>query len=187
LFVSVRRHPLPKDELDLVRAHVAAGKPVVGIRTASHAFHVRNQPASGGLADWRDFDPVVFGGNYTGHHGNKLQATIWVLPEAKEHPIVQGISLAEFPVGGSLYQTSPLKPGAVELVRGKIETEAKHEPVAWTFKREDGGMSFYTSLGHPEDFARPEFRKLVKNALAHLLAEGSKSSAAVNAAGTGSR
>src|SRR5215213_10060559 len=38
LLVSVRRHTPPKAQLEVIRRHVAAGKPVVGIRTASHAF-----------------------------------------------------------------------------------------------------------------------------------------------------
>jgi hypothetical protein len=34
--------------------------------------------------------------------------------------------------------------------------------------RPTGGLSFYTSLGHPDDFTRPEFRTLLKNALGFL-------------------
>ena len=50
----------------------------------------------------------------------------------------------------------------------KVAESEKTEPVAWTFTRADGGRSFYTSLGHPDDFTRPEFRTLLKNALAFL-------------------
>ena len=53
-----RRRPLPADQLALLKAHVAAGKPVLGIRTASHAFHLRNKPAPEGLAasaNWIQF------------------------------------------------------------------------------------------------------------------------------------
>jgi hypothetical protein len=38
LFISARRRPLPQSELDLIKKHIAAGKPVLGIRTASHGF-----------------------------------------------------------------------------------------------------------------------------------------------------
>jgi nicotinamidase-related amidase/type 1 glutamine amidotransferase len=168
LLVSVRRRPLPKAELGRIRSYVAAGKPVLGIRTASHAFHLRNQTSPEGLDQWPELDAAVFGGSYSNHYGHKLQSTIWPLPEAKDHPILKGIPAAEFPGGSGLYQTSPLKPGATELLRGKVEGVDKPEPVAWTFTRADGGLSFYTSLGHPDDFALPEFRTLLKNALAHL-------------------
>lgn len=170
LFISARRRPLPKEELARIRQHVAAGKPVIGIRTASHAFHLRNKPAPDGLADWPDIDAQVFGGSYSNHHGHTLKSATWPLPEAKDHPILKGLATAEFPGGGGLYQTSPLKPGATELLRGKVDGVAQHEPVAWTFIRADGGRSFYTSLGHPDDFSRSEFRTLLKNALAHLSA-----------------
>jgi nicotinamidase-related amidase/type 1 glutamine amidotransferase len=165
LFISARRRPLPKDELNLIKSHVAAGKPVIGIRTASHAFHLRNRPPPDGLADWPDIDAKVFGGSYSNHHGHSLKSTVWPLPQAKDHPILDGIVSAEFPGGGGLYQTSPLASGTIELLRGKVEGVAQHEPVAWTFTRHDGGKSFYTSLGHPDDFERPEFRALLTNAI----------------------
>jgi nicotinamidase-related amidase/type 1 glutamine amidotransferase len=168
LFISSRRRPLPAEELGLIRKYVAAGKPVIGIRTASHAFHLRNQPAPEGLTDWPDIDAVVFGGSYTNHYGHKLKSTVWPLAEALNHPILKGISASEFPGGGGLYQTSPLKSGTLELLRGKVEGVEQPEPVAWTFTRKDGGRSFYTSLGHPDDFDRPELRTLLKNALAYL-------------------
>ena len=38
------------------------------------------------------------------------------------------------------------------------------EPVAWV-NRKGTSRIFYTSLGHPGDFDRPEFRRLLKNAV----------------------
>ena len=40
LLVSVARRAPPKAQLEVIRRHVAAGKAVVGIRTANHAFAV---------------------------------------------------------------------------------------------------------------------------------------------------
>ena len=167
--ISARRHPLPEAEIDLIKNHVAAGKPVIGIRTASHAFHLRNQPPPAGLADWPEIDAVVFGGSYSNHHAHTLKSSVWPLPQAQDHPILKGIASTPFAGGGGLYQTSPLKSGTTELLRGKVDGVAQDEPVAWTFVRQDGGQSFYTSLGHPDDFSRPEFRTLLKNALAYLV------------------
>jgi nicotinamidase-related amidase len=54
LLVSVRRRPLHAAQLELFRKHVAAGKPVVGLRTASHAFSLRNADRrTGRLEDLR--------------------------------------------------------------------------------------------------------------------------------------
>src|SRR5262245_61063404 len=48
LFISVRRRTPPPDQLDAVRAHLNAGRPLVGIRTACHAFALRpTDPAAG--------------------------------------------------------------------------------------------------------------------------------------------
>ncbi len=48
LLVSVRRRPLKPEQLQIIRSFICAGKPVIGNRTASHAFSLRNkQPEAG--------------------------------------------------------------------------------------------------------------------------------------------
>src|SRR5690606_16806797 len=66
LLVSVRRRPLPAADLALVRAFAASGKPMIGIRTASHAFSLRNGQPAEGLAAWPQFDAEIWGGSYSG-------------------------------------------------------------------------------------------------------------------------
>src|SRR3954469_5092216 len=69
LLISVRRRTPPKAQLEAIRRHVAAGKPVVGIRTASHAFSLnKGQTLAAGSADWPQWDAEVLGGNYGNHH-----------------------------------------------------------------------------------------------------------------------
>lgn len=167
LLVSVRRRPLQAAELAQIQKYVRSGKPVIGIRTASHAFCLRNQPAPEGLADWPEFDPEVFGGHYTNHHGNNLQTTVHVTGGG---PVLEGIDRADFAAGGSLYKTSPLASGTTVLLTGTVEG-AEAEPVAWTFQRAGGGKSFYTSLGHVADFEQPAFRQLLKNGIKWALSK----------------
>ncbi len=76
LLVSVRRRPLSAADLQIVRDFVAKSKPVMGIRTASHAFSLRGKEPEDGLAAWPEFDAQVFGGNYTNHYGNELSTTV---------------------------------------------------------------------------------------------------------------
>lgn len=156
LLVSIRRRVLPAAEMQLVRDFVAAGKPVIGIRTASHAFSLGGgkQPPDG-FVDWPEFDAEVFGGNYHGHHGNSLKSLV-DSNDAPPHPIMDNIRRDPVPQGGSLYKTSPLSDGTTVLSKGVIEG-AQPEPVTWTFQRADGGRSFYTSMGHPDDFSNPVF------------------------------
>jgi len=162
VLISVRRRALPAAQLEVIRKFVADGKPVVGIRTASHAFSLRGKPGPAGSAVWEEFDAQVFGGNYHNHHGNQFKATVHQIKGVK-HPILTGVE-ATFPQAGSLYQTSPLKDGATSLLTGSIEGKPA-EPVAWTFKRADGGRSFYTSLGAVDDFKNESFINLLKNGI----------------------
>ncbi len=163
ILLSMRRRNLPKEQLDLFRAHVAAGRALVGIRTASHAFHLRDQAPPAGLDEWRDFDASVLGGNYTGHHGNEIATFAKVAEGAVGHPILAGVPTEEFATSGSLYQTSPLREGTTVLLTGRAEGVAQPEPVAWTHQSPGGGRVFYTSLGHPGDFETPAFRALLRN------------------------
>ncbi|HEY1601600.1 MAG TPA: isochorismatase family protein [Pirellulales bacterium] len=166
LLVSVRRRTPQQQQLDLIRRFVAAGKPVVGIRTASHAFSLRDdKPASAGHDTWPEFDAQVLGGHYTGHHENNDDGTprteIWSLPEARSNPILAGFPDQEVRVISSLYKTSPLAASATPLVMGRGAGGKLDEPVAWTNKTAFGGKVFYVALGGPTDFEVPAFRNLL--------------------------
>lgn len=163
LLVSVRRRALKPEHVKVLRQFVAEGKPVVGIRTASHAFSLRGKEPPTGKAVWEDFDPRVFGGHYTNHHGNKLTTAV-SLPEGVAHEIVASLEGASIATSGSLYKVSPLEPGSHVLLTGKVDN-APSEPVAWTYVRSDGGRSFYTSLGHPNDFEQPAFETFLSNGI----------------------
>jgi type 1 glutamine amidotransferase len=77
-----------------------------------------------------------------------------------QHPIMAGMSLDGFKPGGSLYKTAPLAEGSHTLLLGKLDGESE-QPLAWTYIRSDGGRSFYTSLGHIDDFAQAPFVALL--------------------------
>ena len=176
LFISVRRRTPPNEQMAAIEAFIKAGKPVIGIRTASHAFSLRGKPPAEGHRVWERFDPEVFGGSYRGHHGNKLKTGARVV--AAGHAVVAGLSRDEFPTGGSLYQVLPLAEGAEVLLEGRAESIEQRQPVAWTFTNAFGGRSFYTSLGHIDDFERPEFRTLLVNAIAWAMDDSKEDGAA---------
>jgi len=161
--ISVRRRTPPANALKIVRDFVAAGKPIIGIRTANHAFSLRRGKPPAGHDAWPEFDAQVFGGNYTGHHSDRRKSTVHVAEKNVEHPILTGVENS-FPQAGTLYKVSPLADGTVPLLIGKADG-VTDEPVAWTFQRADGGKSFYTSLGHPGDFQNLNFQRLLRNAI----------------------
>lgn len=165
LLVSVRRRTLPPEQLDQIRKYVAAGKPVLGIRTANHAFCLRKQDPPKGRAAWPEWDHNVFGGSYTNHYGNKLTTSFHVLKENETHPLLKGVSKSKsFTTGGSLYKVAPLREGTTVVLTGSVPDNPP-EPIAWTFKRADNGKSFYTSLGHIDDFKGEVLPQLLKNAI----------------------
>ena len=160
LMLSVTRRTPPKEQLDLIRRHVAQGKAVVGVRTASHAFSFRApKRAAEGYDDWPEWDAEVFGGNYHSHHKAGTVATITA--DAPQHPILRGVN-TPFEFHSMLYVVTPLAKGTVPLLTGTV-TGHPAQPVAWTFARKDGGRSFYTSLGVPTDFQNPAFTRLLRN------------------------
>jgi hypothetical protein len=167
LFVSVRRRTPPVDQVEAIRAHLAAGKPLVGIRTACHAFALRptDPPAAPNHGVWQAFDPQVLGGHYTNHYAEGPRTTVTVAPGAGGHEILRGITVAKLFGAGSLYKVSPLESGTTPLLIGAIPDQAP-EPIAWTHRfGEKRARVFFTSLGHPDDFANAEFRRLLVNGI----------------------
>ena len=150
LVVFIRRMTLPEEELKVFQDYVASGRPLIGIRTASHAFE-----------NWTEFDADVLKGNYQKHHGNNLKTTVKVVDTQIEHPLLREVSgwLSE----GSLYKNTPLQDGATVLMQGSVEGHPS-EPVTWYWEK---GIQrvFYTSLGHPADFKEDSFQTLMTNSL----------------------
>jgi type 1 glutamine amidotransferase len=164
MVVSARRRVLPKGQLDAIRKFVAEGKPVVGIRTASHAF----APKAGakvppGRDGWGGFDPEVLGGHYTNHHPAGPSVALAFAP-GTSHPVLEGVEVAGLVGHGSLYKVSPLATTATPLMVGSIPGQSP-EPVAWVNAPATGNRVFYTSLGQADDFAQAGFNRLLKNAI----------------------
>ncbi|MBI1913919.1 MAG: isochorismatase family protein [Planctomycetes bacterium] len=165
VLVSVRRRVLPRAQLDAIRKFVERGKPVVGIRTASHAFSLQKKKPPEGFVSWEEFDRDVLGGNYTGHHGAGPKAVLRVAEGATGHPILAGVEVAELKGCSSLYKVRPLAKTTTALLIGSIEGKPA-EPVAWVNRSKFGGRVFYTSLGHRDDFKQPAFNQFLRNAIA---------------------
>jgi type 1 glutamine amidotransferase len=170
VLVSARRRLPPMADLDALREHVAAGKPLVGIRTACHAWSLRNEKenlaaAAAGRGAWPEFDPEVFGGHYVGHHGNGPKTAVTIADGTKDHPILRGVETEKLLGHGSLYRVRPLAETTTPLLIGSIPNQ-EPEPIAWTnLAGPNKARVFNTTLGHEGDFAQPAFRKLLVNAL----------------------
>ena len=146
LFVFSRRMKLVEPQMKIIRAHWVKGKPVVGVRTASHAFQ---------KADNEVFDRQIMGGNYQGHFGD---GPVKVTNSGK-HPILKGVGKI---TSDKLYKAGPLAKSVTVLQQGDIGTD-KHA-VSW-INNWKGLRTFYTSLGVPKDFENENFRRMLANAI----------------------
>jgi len=166
LFVSVRRRAPLKAQMEFIRNHLSAGKPLIGIRTASHAFDTKAPDDR--HATWNHFDLEVLGANYQGHYNNTPSGgrptLVAILPEAAKHPILTGLRPEGFQSTATLYRSRNLAPSVTPLLTGSIQGGQEREPVAWV-NTAQGRRVFYTSLGGPEDFQLPAFRRLLLNAV----------------------
>jgi type 1 glutamine amidotransferase len=149
LLVFTRRLQTAGEELARFQEYCARGRPIVGVRTASHAYQ-----------NWLAFDAEVLGGNYRGHYGSGPITRVVFAPGAEAHPILQGVT--PFGSPGSLYKNTPIAADTTLLLTGKADEH--EEPVAWT-RLHRGGRIFYTSLGHQQDFREPDFLRLLANAV----------------------
>jgi type 1 glutamine amidotransferase len=149
LVVFMRRISLKADDLAHVKKYCEAGKPVVGIRTASHAFQ-----------NWLAFDKEVLGGNYSGHYGTGPITEVKFDGGARDHPILAGVE--PFTSHYSLYKNTGAAADIRVLATGVIPGHS--EPLAWT-RVHGGGRVFYTSLGGPDDFKNENFRRMLVNAI----------------------
>ncbi len=156
-----RRRALPAEQMRYFRRYMASGRPLIGLRTASHSFDTRGK-APDGYAEWIKLDPEVLGGNYHGHHGSGPKCAVTIAAKAKNHPILAGVELP-FTSDGSLYEVRPLEGLTMRLLIGTIP-DKEPEPVAWTNKYKRSRV-FYSSLGHPDDFNNAQFRKMLINAV----------------------
>lgn len=167
LVLSVRRRALPEDQLALVRGHLRSGKPLVAIRTSSHAFNIHGETPPEGHAVWPEFDREVLGAQYEGHYSHRGGTAVRFAPGAAGHPVVAGTGIGRFRSDGELYRSRELAESTRTLLIGRAEVEGDEvsEPVAWT-NTYRGGRIFYTSLGHPEDWEEDAFRRLLLQAVA---------------------
>jgi type 1 glutamine amidotransferase/nicotinamidase-related amidase len=157
----MRRRALAPEQMQYFRDYLAAGKPLIGLRTACHAFDTKGSTPAG-YAEWPKFDPEVLGGNYHNHYGAGPKCTVTVAAGAQGNPILAGVKLP-ITSNGSLYKVSPLADSTKQLLIGTIPDQ-EPEPVAWT-NHYGKSRIFFTSLGHPDDFKNASFRQLLINAV----------------------
>ncbi|MHC4441795.1 MAG: ThuA domain-containing protein [Planctomycetota bacterium] len=173
LFMRFRQ--LPDNQLKLILDYVNSGKPIVGLRTSTHAFYYRGGP---NVKYNDEFGISVFGQKWIIHHGHKSSTNVYVA--LKDHPITRGVE-PEFHCRSWLYHVVPLHGDCLPLVLGAALKDREPSkkvfgtpnPVAW-IKSYKGARVFYTSLGHPMDFEKESVRRLLINGIYWALGKEAK-------------
>jgi putative membrane-bound dehydrogenase-like protein len=185
LVVFLRRSAPSSDQLAIIRRHLAAGKPLVGIRTANHAFSLKEAPAAGHEA-WWEFVPEVLGCENRGYGKTEDGVDVAVAPGQAGHPILEGVAPLPWHSQGPLYLVKPLiDETATVLLTGSGGPFAA-EPIAWT-RMAGKSRVFYTSLGYPTDFDLPQYRRLLENVIEWALDRPSSRPPAADSSTRGTR
>ena len=185
LIIGTRFRQLPDEHLANFAKFLNAGKPVIGFRTATHAF-----TGGGKTGDfkWSEFGLKILGEQWVSHHGaHKKEGARSVVEAANgSSAVLRGVG--EIFALSDVYGVVHLKPeNDTILLRGQV-TESldpkskavagkKNDPMmplAWlhSYTAPDGktkGKSFCTTMGAAVDFQDENLRRLIVNAAHHLL------------------
>ncbi len=187
MVVFTRFRQLPAAEANLITDYAESGRPIVGFRTATHAFKY-TEPRDSALMGLNEAWPTkVFGQQWITHHGHfedgHGRLTDLSLVDGKEdRPILNGVEPFEtyswlYHVDGGDWKlagdSAPLLTGhslrSNHEAEGRLDEFPLDNPVAWT-KTYTGSSGkparvFFTTLGHPYDFKEESMRKLALNGI----------------------
>jgi type 1 glutamine amidotransferase len=184
MILFTRFRDLPDAQMKHIVDYVASGRPILGIRTATHAFDLKTSPTyrrfSWNSTEWDGgFGRQVLGETWISHHGRHgLQSTRGVIaPGQQQNPILRGIASGDIWVPTDVYTVRlPLPEDAQPLILGEVLAGMKPSdppaagkvndpmlPVAWT-RTANGRRVFTTTMGSAQDFQNQAFRRLLVNA-----------------------
>src|SRR5487761_2057832 len=97
----LRFRELPDAQMKHFVDYLNAGKPIIALRTSTHAFaYGKDSPSPYARFDWQSeawpggFGRQVLGETWVSHHGNhRVEATRGIIePAARNHPILRGVA-----------------------------------------------------------------------------------------------
>jgi hypothetical protein len=186
MVIATRFRDLPDEQMKHIVDYVESGRPVVGIRTATHAFQIPRDKTYARYGsrsrDWDGgFGRQVLGEDWINHHGRHgRQSTRGVVADGMgQHPIVRGCEDIWGPT--DVYEVRlPMLESCTPLILGQViggmspddepvsgEKNDPVMPVAWTnsFQSEsDTVRVFTTTMGASQDLQSEGLRRLLVNA-----------------------
>jgi hypothetical protein len=189
MMLLLRFRDLPDRQMKHIVDYVESGRPIIGLRTATHAFELRDSPTyarySWNSKEWDGgFGRQVLGETWIDHHGRhgKQSTRGLLVEEALRHPILRGLRDGAIWGPTDVYEVRlPLPGDCRSLVLGQV-LEGMHPddppasgkvndpmlPIAWT-KTYTGARGktarvFTTTMGASQDLLSEGLRRLIVNA-----------------------
>lgn len=192
MIIATRFRDLPDEQMQHIDDYLRSGKPVIGMRTATHAFNIPGNKTfghygngyGGPKAEWKDgFGRLVLGEKWISHHGRHGGESTGglIAPDAKDHPITRGLKDGDVWGDTDVYGVRlPLPGDSKPIILGQVlkgmkkgdppVEGGKNEPmmpVAWTktYKVDNGqaGRVFTTTMGAATDLAAEGTRRMLVN------------------------
>ncbi len=190
MVMFLRFRELPDAQMKYIVDFANSGKPMMSLRTNTHAFkYSKNRQSPYAKYSFKSNDPkggfgrLVFGETWINHFGrHKVESTRGLIAKGMEsHPIVKGIDDIWGP--SDVYGITTLPGDSKPIIMGQVlsgmkptdppNSDKKLVPVAWTktFEGSQGKSArvFTTTMGHAHDFKNEGFRRLCLNACYWLL------------------
>jgi len=193
LVLFARLRELPDDQMRHIVDHVNAGRPVLGIRNATHPFrYPPNSTSPYKNWDWHStewpggFGQQILGDTWIAHFGQfqKEATRAHVNPAEREHPVLRGVADTLF-CHTDVNSVERLTPAERVLLHGEVlsglhptdppvtdQRRGVRMPLAWfkTYTAPSGkqGRSFTTTAGASLDWQSADLRRLVVNACLSL-------------------
>jgi type 1 glutamine amidotransferase len=190
LVLFTRFRDLPDEQMQHLVDYIESGRPIIGIRTATHAFNTKSEKF--GKYTWtskvpgyeQGFGRQVLGETWISHHGQHgRQSTRGLIAKGQEnHPILRGIKDGDIWGPTDVYGVRlPLPGDSQPLVLGQVLTGMKFDdppaegkvndplmPIAWT-KTYTGAAGkparvFTSTIGAANDLTAEGTRRLLVNA-----------------------
>jgi hypothetical protein len=175
----------PDEQMKHFVDYLNAGKPIIALRTSTHAFNFKNAQSpyakfSYNAKDWPGgFGKQVLGETWVAHHGaHKKEATRGVIEiEARQHPVLKGVT--DLFGNSDVYTAKPPEDAKIlvsgEVLTGMNPTDPAVEgpknnpmqPIVWTreWKAPSGKTVkvLTTTMGAATDLANEGLRRLIVN------------------------
>lgn len=184
MVIFTRFKDLPDDQMRHIDAYLKRGGPVVGLRTATHAFKIDDPGKKYARYSFHHQGPDYLGGfgrqvlgeTWAGHYGqNHVQSTrMFILRDAMSHPVMRGVDDIHVQAGG--YWANPMPDSTILALTqplnglrpdSPIDFTKRPTPGAWvrTYRHAKGeARVFTTTQGASEDLLNPGFRRMLVNA-----------------------